>query len=368
MADLTEKMREIIITHYDLGKITAIEKAKLGDTNKSFIVTCEKEGKETKYCARQYHYSKQEPEITYEHAFDLYFSGRVKGEVLSPLPIKTKKGTTWVRLEFEGSENYYTVFSFIQGLEPYGWEYNEVSETAFVSIVEAMAKFHIWAQGFVKPKGSGRMEPPLLEFIDTWSRTIPQWVDSMKGDSHRRKLYEYCVSQWDYIAEKIEFAKKEYLKYKDGLTQCIIHEDINPSNLMFDKDDHVSAIFDFDWVTDGVRIYDVAWLAFNLMSSWREDSFGEMPIEKTKRFLSVYNNKMKTLDGFPGVLTKEERLFFPSMIILGCVKINYDFISYMIDNPKGDTFKWYVYVWKFFNLIRFVDKHFDEFTKIALEA
>ena len=58
MQSMIEKVKTIIESEYDLGKVEQIEKAKLGDTNKSFIAVCEKDGVRTKYCARQYNYAK----------------------------------------------------------------------------------------------------------------------------------------------------------------------------------------------------------------------------------------------------------------------------------------------------------------------
>jgi Ser/Thr protein kinase RdoA (MazF antagonist) len=321
MESLIEKVKAIIESEYDLGKVDQIEKAKLGDTNKSFIAVCEKDGVRTKYCARQYNYAKQEPEIKYEHAFDLYFNDQVCGEIASPLPIRTKSGGTWVCSEFEKAQNFYAVFKFIQGREPYSWEYNEVSDMAFAECSQITAKFHCWAYNFKKPEGSGRLEPNLLEQIKDWKEKVPMWVESMKGDSHRRKLYDYCTSQWEYILKRLDFAEAELKKYMDKLPVCIIHEDINPSNLMFDENDKVSAIFDFDWVTEGYRIYDVVWMCHQIVSSWKEDSFGYMKLDQVKKFLSIYNNTINSLNCNLRPLTDEERRFFPAMMILSCMKI-----------------------------------------------
>jgi Ser/Thr protein kinase RdoA (MazF antagonist) len=190
----------------------------------------------------------------------------------------------------------------------------------------------------------------------------------MKGDSHRRKLYDYCTSQWEYITKRLDFAEAELKKYMDKLPVCIIHEDINPSNLMFDENDKVAAIFDFDWVTEGYRIYDVAWMCHQVVSSWKEDSFGYMKLDQVKKFLSIYNNTIKSLNCNLGPLTDEERHFFPAMMILSCMKINFDFISYMYDDPNGDTFKWYLYVWKHFKIIKDFDDNYDAYLKAALDS
>lgn len=366
MSYLTNFVQSLIQGNYDLGEITQVVDVKAGDTNKSFFAFARKNGEEKKWYVRQYSTAEEMQDIIYEHAFEEYYSKNVNGAMQTMLPVKTLGGRTWLTAEYGGTTNFYAVFNSISGLEPYSWEYNRMPDAARDSCAEICARFQSWAYGFVPPAGSGRSELSLEEQFRQWRKDLPEAQEIKKMNPRVfRRFTEYYDNEIPYLQETIDFLEKELAKYAPELKKCICHKDLNPGNVMFDENDKVIAVFDLDWVNTDYRLYDLAWMGYQITSSWDVDSWGEVSVDKIGRFLSVYNRTMRETGCELGELTEKEREFFPVMMIIGAVKVIMDFTCY--ENHESEVHRMFVNTWRFVESVRYMREHLEELKDAARE-
>lgn len=366
--DLEEHICDIIQKEYDFGQVKSLSKEMIGDTNKNFIAVCEKDDNECEWFIKQYENAKTQNEIIYEHAFMHYFNKRADGRIQSPIVIPNKHGETWVYNKWNGNMNYYAVFDMMKGLQTYSWINNQLSETAFISCSESTAKFHSWAYGFISPDGIIPNTPNIQDQLDIWYKEIQFFLQNIKGKSFCRLFYDYWDRNLDDLKKQVMFCKKEFGRYNQKLPKCIIHGDLNPSNMMFDEKDHVTHIFDFEWVHENIRIYDIAWVAHQTLSSWDESHLGQMSLEKLCSFLSIYNKTIVNLNGTLSPLTLEESEIFPISIIAVCIKIVRDFISYIYYEPDKNVVKWYFASIKYIYIMHFCNSNYCEIQKSARDS
>ena len=362
MKNLCEFVSRILNEEYDLGDVSRVEAIKEGDTNNSFFAYTNNDGSEQQWYVRQYNTGENEPELIYEHAFDKFFAER-HGEVIdSPVPVGNKKGTTWVRAEFEGTSNYYAVFNVISGREPYSWEFNDLTPAAFDGCAVATAQFQAWSYGFKGPEGSGCQQEPLMELYKKWREDLKHCFDQ-KTDPMFRRFNEYFAKEMPFFLKTIDFLESETAKYEGQVPMCVNHGDMNPGNVMFDDNDRVCCIFDLDWVADNMRLYDICWMGYQLMASWDVHSWGAVPVENIKRFLGVYNQTMIDMKCPMGPLTEKEIEFLPTMMMIGIAKVIMDFSCY--EDHRGDEYRVFVNTWRFMESLHYIQDHYDEVLEAA---
>ena len=360
-------VQKLIIDHYDLGIVKRVREIKAGDTNNSFLAFCEKDGRECTWYVRQYNPAEEERDIIYEHAFEAYLNARIDKQMQTLLPVHAKDGNTWVLAEYKGQSNFYAVFNKISGREPYSWEYNDLSEEAFVSCAEITAKFQAWGYGFEGPRDGGRREPSLKEQFGNWRMDLPS---SIKEKEKNRKVFrrytDYLRTEEDFLLKTIDFCEAELNRYEGSLKKCINHKDLNPGNLMFDERDRVCGIFDLDWVNLDYRLYDVAWMGYQAIASWDTRSWGIVPLEKMGKFLEIYNQTMLAYGCPLGELTIEERKFLPTMMIIGALKVVMDFACY--EEHAHDVHRVFANTWRFVSSIRYMMEHLEEMTEQTMKV
>jgi homoserine kinase type II len=365
---LKDKMIQVVEENYDLGKVIDIWQYLAGATNKSFGILCEKNGEQTKYFCRQYHFSKTEDDIRYEFGLTEHIDKKAAGKFLVPLAVAGKDGRKCYLSEFEGVENYYAVSGHLEGFEPYNWLHVDylvkTSENAFIGNANAVAKVQSYAYDYKAPSDIVRPEPDLLEQIVAWQEEIPGYVAALKERPTARKFYEYLHKKYDYILNMMAFCEAETKKALNKLPTCIIHGDLQTSNLLYDEDDNVIGAFDFDWASKGTRLYDVAWCSIILVTSWAEETLGHSSIPKLKRFLEHYNDAIRSCDTALPELTQDEYDFFPVMLLITTLKIIYDFIREQYEDPGRNAYEWYVMTHKYVCMVEWYYENLEELKKL----
>lgn len=357
-AGITGFIRELLTENYDLGDIQSVEGIKVGDTNNSYFAFAKRDGVVTKWYVRQYNIAEEEQDIIFEHAFEEYYHNNVNNAMQTMLPVPTKMGKTWIVEEYDGQSNFYAVFNVLHGLEPYHWEYNDMSQNALDECAAAVAKFHAWSYGFVGPKGSGRREPSLEEQFKIWRIELPKALDKKKENDKLFYLYNRLMEkEYSFFMEMVDFVESKLAEYKDFLKTCICHKDINPGNLMFDSEDQVVAIFDLDWVNMDYRLYDIAWMGYLAMGSWNHTTWGEVPLDKNKRFVEIYNQTMAEMNCPLGKLTKEEEEFLPTMMMICAMKVIIDMSVY--EDHTEEVHRMFTNVWRFMESVHFLRNSMD---------
>lgn len=350
MSALTDFVKRLLNDNYDIGEITRVEYIKEGDTNNSFFAyVMDPDEGEKKWYVRQYCTAEEERDVIYEHAFDRYFRERVQGEIQTMVPLETKSGSTWVVSELDGETHIYAMFTTISGFEPYSWEYNAMPQTALDSCADITAKFQTWAYGFVPPEGIERREPPMEALFDIWRKDLPSYLAEKKKDANYRRFTDYFQGEIPFLIDTIDFCEKELAKYDKDLKHCINHKDLNPGNVMFDENDHVNAVFDMDWVNTDYRLYDIAWMGYQVIASWDTDSWGAVPVEQLTRFVDRYNKIMVERKCPMGPLNEAEIAFLPTMMIIGAIKVVVDFTCY--EDHYDEVHRMFVNTWRFMSSI-----------------
>ena len=365
MNSVTEFVKKLLQQNYDLGKIEAVEQIKAGDTNNSFFAFAQRDGQTKKWYVRQYNPAEQEGDITYEHAFERYYAERVNGAMQTMVPVENNTGKTWLYEEFEGQYNFYAVFNVISGLEPYSWEYNRMPAEAVDSCARVCARFQSWAYGFLPPEGGNRREPPLEELFQVWQTDLPAALEEKKkNEKVFRRFTDYFEGEVPYLLESIAFCAEELKKSKDQLKKCICHKDLNPGNVMFDEENHITAVFDLDWVNTDYRLYDIGWMGYQVLASWDTNHWGDVAVDKIKNFVALYDQTMEETGSSLGKLTQAEKEFLPVMMIIGIIKVIMDFSCY--EDHTHEVHRMFVNTWRFTQSVHFMREHLDEIREAIL--
>ena len=108
--------------------------------------------------------------------------------------------------------------------------------------------------------------------MGTWYASIEKWLGEMKEDFRTKMFTDYMYTQLDLYKKEIDLTLQAR-KHVGILPKTTIHTDIQISNFKYTNDE-VSGLFDFDWATEGERIYDVAYATKAFCASWDWDTMG----------------------------------------------------------------------------------------------
>lgn len=363
---MEELVTKIITDFYDLGTVKELKKCTAGTMNISYIVTCTKDGKDQKAFFKQYYAGRTEQEMRYEHVLIKHLSKKASGMI--PKLYYAKDGKTYVEAEYNGQTYFHAVFSCLEGREPYGWRNNAMSDTAFEESCAMVARFHHWGEGFEAPEGM-EVEAPdrYSEVMLEWKEKLPKLLDELEERGRARLIREFIRKKMDFILEKIEFCVPFVSRYLPLLPQTIIHNDINPQNMKYDEEDHVTAVFDLDWIGEDKRLIDIAYFAHQTLSSWDTDHFGEKPLDLHRRYLEIYNNTMRRLNSSLGVLTEEEKECYPYLLMIQEIWIVLDMVMYMYNYPDHNEYEYFLYTLKFYSSFIDTVNHFEEIQQMLRE-
>lgn len=355
---IEKKFREVFNEHYALGSIKSIKISEVGDNSKSCVIVYEKDGKQADCYLKQHHPTMTPDKLLLQHRFMKFFKSKAGESGLDcAVPIETVSGEEWIRSEYDGIDYYYACYTCLHGEEPYSWWHNEISDNGYRSTSRSMGIFHAVSYDFE----TENEVTPIKDLLDEWINEMNTWLPEMKGNTHLKLFYDYLMRQWGNIIDTAEWCTKEAEKFEDQLKVCLIHQDYNPQNCKYDESDNVTAVFDFDWIAKGYRIYDIAWLGHQMLSSWRPENFADMSMKRFYGFLKIYDETMIEYGCPIGPLTQTEREAIPVMLAAISIKIIRDFVEFLHLDPEDNTFEWLLGAWKHFRLIEICRDEYSYF-------
>ena len=336
---MIQKAVRILKEHYDLGDLSNAEELLGGTVNRSFAVTAKKNDHCIKYFIRQYNPAIAEKEIRFEHALIKHL--KANGFDLAAGVIPSKTGDTYVKQEctIEGRihMDLWAVYDFIEGECRYTWVDTNIAAADMISAAEVLADLHQAGQNFRKPKGSDRLQPPIMEFLPTF-----------------RQVYAECTRK----AGKTRFDQR-FLQYHDRILRAVdkvlipehdrskmprlpIHCDYHQGNLKY-QGSRVMGIFDFDWSKIDLRLFDLALALVYFCACWDGPTAGSLMLDKFELFHRAYNDRCAS-NASPGFLTELEKTYLPSMLAAAIHFVMHwtivDF--YHIENPDDDEYLAYL--------------------------
>lgn len=355
---LEKKFRDVFEENYALGSFRSIKISEVGDNSKSCVISYEKDGRQMDCYLKQHHPSMTPEKLSLQHSFMKYFKANAGEGVLDcAVPVKTISGEEWVRSEFGGIDYYYACYTYLHGKEPYSWWHNEISDNGYRSTSRSLGLFHAICYDF-------KIENDVVtikEQLEGWIGEMEAWLPEMKGNKHLELFYDYVMRKWDYILDTAKWCEREAEKFEDQLKVCLIHQDYNPQNCKYDENDNVIAVFDFDWISRGYRVYDVAWLGHQMFSSWRPENFAHMSMKKFYDFLNIYDEAIVEYGCPIGVMTQTEREAIPVMLAVISIKIIRDFVEFLHLDPEDNAFEWLLGACKHIRLIEICRDEYSYF-------
>lgn len=199
--------------------------------------------------------------------------------------------------------------------------------------------------------------------LGTWYGAMEQWLGEMKDDIRTKMFTDYMLTQMPLYKQEVE-RTLEARELVEKLPRTTIHTDIQISNFKY-TDDEVSGLFDFDWATEGARVYDVAYAAKSFCGSWQWETMGDVSLDKMETFLRTYNEEMKRLACPLGTLTGAEIDVLPAMLQAGFLRCTYDFVDEFYHDRSLNVFQYYLYGLRFSRSVQFMARHRDELVRIA---
>ncbi|MFW6172403.1 MAG: HEAT repeat domain-containing protein [Elusimicrobiota bacterium] len=203
-------------------------------------------------------------------------------------------GKTWVVMEFKQGEK---------------GGFGEVEGARLRNSAIQLARFHDVFSGKLEQEEISSTPPDYLNLpiiylnhIETAESRFKTLVkDIHENDKTGSIMTRKILDSADFIMEQFRILKENIQGNLKNLPKTIIHGDYHPSNLLFKRDDSISAIMDFDYASKGPRIQDVCNIIF-------EDENRKLDLQKMKKFISAYQRNTDKK------LTKDEIMMIPEML------------------------------------------------------
>lgn len=356
---MTEKAVQILKEHYDLGDLSNAEELLGGTVNRSFAVTAKKKDDFIKYFIRQYNPAIAENEIKFEHALIRHL--KANGFDLAAGVIPSKTGATYIKQERSIQGQIYmdlwAVYEFIEGECRYDWFDTHIAPADMISAAEVLAELHRAGHDFRKPKGSDRLQPPIMEFLPTF-RQIYAAYNSKAG---KTRFDQRFLQYHDHILIAIDQARiPEQDRIK--MPRLPIHCDYHQGNLKY-QGSRVTGIFDFDWSKIDLRLFDLALALVYFCAGWDGPAAGSLSLDKIELFLKAYNDRCASSSS-PGSLTVLENKFLPLMLTAASLFVMHwtIFDFYRIETP--DTDEYLVYLNHYLKLMNWIETQNDQIAGI----
>lgn len=357
------ELKKLIEKTWDIGKVTEIHQFANGVTNLNFKVVCSKENRITRYALKRYEVRVEEHTIQYEHAFMKHiqpYSNR-----MTTVPVTTRGGDTYIRYYEEGYGYYLALFTYLEGEDTYTWLYNDVSDETMISCAQTLACFHVWGYDFDSGNELEKQQLNVLNRFSDIRMELTEWLSVLEAEGNHPYFVGYYRKHKKFIVSQLEYLEYNLKRMKDYLPECTIHQDINPGNMKFDEKGSVCAILDLDWVVRGKRLYDVAWMAQQMLSRWDEDRLGQIPMDKLALYLRSYNETIQNLSCQLGSLTEEECDFLADMMAVTELTVMRDFVDLVMCDRNKQDILYYFYIMKYRNILTNTVKHSNLIRSIA---
>ncbi len=357
---MIQKVVQILKEQYDLGDLSDAKELLGGTVNRSFAVTAKKRDYCIKYFIRQYNPAITENEIRFEHALINHL--KKNGFDLAAGVIPSKTGATYVKQEgtIEGQirMDLWAVYEFIEGECRYAWYDTHIAPEEMISAAGVLADLHRAGHDFRKPKGSDRLQLPILEFLPTFRRIYAVYA----AKAGKTRFDQRFLQFHDRILRAVDWAlipENECSK----MPRLPIHCDYHQGNLKY-QGSQVVGIFDFDWSKIDLRIFDLALALVYFCASWDGPAAGSLMLDKFELFLSAYNDRCAS-NSMPGSLTEQENTFLPLMLVAASLFVMHwtIFDFYRIETPDIDEYL--VYLNHYLKLINWIEAQKDQIAGIV---
>lgn len=275
----SEKLKELILSNYNTGRIVSISQIGGGTANANFLVSSD--AGDFFLRRRNPNYS-NEKTLIFDHMLMNHLA--VCG-ICAPFPVKTKDCREWVRIK----NGVYELFKYVEGKD-----YSQENRDQLIQSAITLAKFHT-STSYFNARG-----------LKDWSRyddpkLIKRGLDivSKCNGIKEEKLFDYLY----LVTKKLEEKIPDHIYW--DLPACIIHGDYHPANLKF-SNGKVIGVFDLDWATRQPRIRDIVdgILYFaarrkkpingNNIFSLTQECF--IDIKRSKLFINTYRKYTKFTD------------------------------------------------------------------------
>ena len=320
------RVREILESRYDVGRVGGVTELFGGEVNRNYEAVTILAGEERRWFVRQYEPGRKIEEILYEYHLLIHLRERTFDQ--APLPVAAKDGAECVRYPFGDEEHWFMVYEFLPGENTYQWERNNVSHKALESAVRLLARFHTAAADYRPEAGWKVREPVIREQLAGYGANIKRNYDHIKALGVREKdgsndiFTRYLDSKEAFLSEALPGISKIF-DHEDKLFKTVVHTDPHPGNFKY-SDDKAVGLFDFDWVKEDVRLYDLAIGAMFFCSSWEGRNNGEADLSMLELFLRSYDNEiMKHKSGVPPVTDCEKEAFARMMAAGSLYVVNF---------------------------------------------
>lgn len=337
---LTEIIRRLMEEKYALGRLTRVREVLGGYCNKSYAVWMSSLENSRRYFLRLYNAKAVEKEIRFEHALVSHL--RSNGFTLAAPVIAASDGSTLVRTpapQHHGApEALWALFEFLEGEDPYSWIKTDLTDTAFASGAEILARLHQCGRDFRKPAGTDRVQPRIMDFLATFQETFGNYLKQ----AGERRCDRYFKEHFQTITNAIE----EGLAFTDrfrGMPELPIHCDYHPGNLKY-RDEQGVGIFDFDWSKIDYRLFDLALALVYFVSVWDDQKTG-LRQDKFILFLQTYHTTCGQLDQIEPLTDQERQYLLPMLAIANLYLVNWDLTDFyvVVDQPEDDEYFYYIH-------------------------
>ena len=323
-----------------------------GYCNQSFTVWMEKNKFITKFLVRRYRLGKAEQEIKFEHALIDHL--RKNGFKLTPDLIPQKNGNSYVKIqELDKGKpvvRFWAIFEFLEGENQYTWMDTDLSNAEITIAGRILAQLHRAAQNFLKPPGSGRLQPKIMDFLPAFQLPYSKFA----ARAEKTKCGRLFITNMDNILaiiRKTIIPKSVLIK----MPFLPIHGDYHQGNLMY-KEGRVVGVFDFDWSKIDVRLFDIALAVVYFSGIWDEKKSERLDCHKFETFLGGYHTACRSTAP-PGHLTSIEKKFFPSMLAVANLFVLHWAIVDFFTAANPDDYEYLEYFNHHLKLMYWIENH-----------
>ena len=245
------------------------------------------------FLLRRIKYLSRTNRMLYESAFSDYLANRT---FPAQRIMRTNSNSLVCRIEGET----YFLTEFFEGIQV-----SDDEKKISVQIQEAgrmLAKLHRVSKSYMGPK---------IQRIPFHSRKVLHTLIKVSNKiqlSPKRDKFDLIAL--DVINQKLKFIEKNPFEFQSFLdiNKMMNHGDYHAGNIVFDDNNVIRAVIDFEYCTDMPRIWDIVWALTWFGRKRRTEAFsGELDTVKLNTFLSAYDNE------YPLVL-QEKRAIIDLMI------------------------------------------------------
>jgi homoserine kinase type II len=361
-AALLIQVSEVVDQDYDLGPVVRAEQIFGGYCNASFAVWTRRDDGEHKYFMRKYNPAITEREVLFEHALLTHIAR--EGFTLASQVFAARGGATFVTRDevVDGAPTrfFFAVFTVLEGEDKYSWVQNRLTDKEFDSGARVLAGFHHAAYGF-RPDDLAREQPPIMEFLPTWTESWSSLVAGGGDTACDRYLREKLPRILEVVAKGAN-ARPQL----EGLPMNPVHCDYHPGNLKW-VDEQGAGLFDFDWAKLDYRIFDVAQGIAYFCTSWEGPDKGQLRLDKAALFARGYQDEAARW-AEPGPMGAREIAALPRMIADANLYIfNWD-ITYFYGSPDSDVDEYMEYFVSNVSCMEYIEAHMDELAHMVTGA